>query len=194
LKVPTIRKIAKQFQDLSLEQIQTLLNSEVHEHREAGLFILINKYTKANKSKKKEIFRFYLHNTKSINNWDLVDLSAPKIVGNWLLYKDKTERKILYRLAKSKSLWERRIAMLSCYAFIRAEKYEDALAIADLLITDKHDLIHKAAGWMLREIGNRDRETEEKWLRKRHKTMPRTMLRYAIEKFDEKKRKYYMKK
>ncbi|MEK7522536.1 MAG: DNA alkylation repair protein, partial [Patescibacteria group bacterium] len=129
--------------------------------------------------------------TKKINNWDLVDLSCHYILGNWLLDKD---RKILYKLANSKNLWEKRIAIISTFAFIHNNQYIDTLEISKILLDDKHDLIHKAVGWALREIGKKDKETEIKFLNKYYKAMPRTMLRYAIEKFSDKERKYYLKK
>jgi len=187
IKVPEQRKVAKKYLNLSLEDIQKLLSSEVHEHRLTSLFILIDKYKKSDD--KKEIFDFYLKNTKKINNWDLVDLSAGNVLGNYLLEKDKS---ILYELAKSDNLWEKRIAIISTFAFIRDNKFEDTLKISELLLNDKHDLIHKAVGWMLREIGKRDQEVEEGFLKKYYKKMPRTMLRYSIEKFDEDKRKGYL--
>jgi 3-methyladenine DNA glycosylase AlkD len=130
-----------------------------------------------------------LENTKHINNWDLVDSSAHYIIGDFLFEKDK---KVLYELANSKNLWEKRIAIISTFHFIKKEEFEDALAISEILLEDKHDLIHKAVGWMLREIRNRDLETQEKFLKFHYKKMPRTMLRYAIEKFEEEKRKSYL--
>ncbi|HII71414.1 TPA: DNA alkylation repair protein [Candidatus Woesearchaeota archaeon] len=194
LKVPQVRKVAKQCKGLELSEIQKLLDSRVHEDRQAGLFILVRNFEKGEAEARKGIYEFYLKNTKNINNWDLVDLTAPNIVGGWLLDKGAGERKILYKLAKSKSLWERRIAVLATFMFIKYKDYDDALRVADMLVADKHDLIHKGVGWMLREIGNRDQKVEEEWLKRHYKTMPRTMLRYAIEKFDEKKRKFYMGK
>jgi 3-methyladenine DNA glycosylase AlkD len=191
LKVPVIRVISKKFKEASLGEIQGLLNSKVHEHRMVGLFILIEKYRKA--ENKKEIYDFYLKNTRNINNWDLVDLTAPNIVGAFLL-ENKKERKILYSLVKSKSLWERRIAVLSTFNLLRDGEYKDILKIAEILLKDEHDLIHKAVGWMLREIGKRNKEVEIKFLEKYCKIMPRTMLRYAIEKFNLEERKKYMKK
>ncbi|MBT4823882.1 DNA alkylation repair protein [Candidatus Woesearchaeota archaeon] len=199
ITVPKQREIAKKYVDLEIKDLQTLLNSKIHEHRLGALFILIMQYQKAAKiADKKEsekiktkIVKSYLKNTKKINNWDLVDISAPKILGDFLLNKD---RNILYKLAKSKNLWEKRISMLATYAFIRENQFDDTLKISEILVRDDHDLIHKAVGWMLREIGKKDQAVEEKFLKKYYKTMPRTMLRYAIERFDEKKRKYYMKK
>ena len=192
IKVPEQRKVAKRHPNLSLREIQELLLSKVHEHRLTSLFILIDKYKKSDEKGKKEIFNFYLKNTRNINNWDLIDLSAPKIVGNYLLDKP---RKILYKLAKSKNLWERRISILSTAAFIVNEEYRDTLKISGILLNDKHDLIHKGVGWMLREVGKRvSQEKEEEFLKKHYKKMPRTMLRYAIERFSESKRKVYMRK
>lgn len=191
VKVPEQRKIAAKFQDLSLENLEKLLNSKIHEHRMTALFILINQYEKADERGKKKIVDFYFKNTKNINNWDLVDLSAPKIAGDYLLNKP---RKILYELAKSNNLWERRIAIISTHTFIRDDKFDDTLKIAKILLKDQHDLIHKAVGWMLREVGKRDQKAEEEFLKKYYSKMPRTMLRYAIEKFSERKRKFYLKK
>ncbi len=189
IPVPEQRKVAKKYRDLPLSDIQELLSSKIHEHRLTALIILVSKYEKADDSGKKEIFSFYLKNTENINNWDLVDLSAPKIVGDYLFNKDTS---ILFKLAKSDNLWERRIAVLSTFTFIRNNDFEDALHISKLLLRDEHDLIHKAVGWMLREIGKRDQETEERFLNKHCMQMPRTMLRYAIEKFDKNKRKFYL--
>jgi len=190
IKVPVSRKIAKQFKDLSFEEIQELLNSKIHEERLIALFILTEQYRKGNGEHKKVIYNFYLRNAKRVNNWDLVDLSAEKIIGAYLLDKDK---KVLLRLAQSKNLWERRIAIMSTFHFIKNGFYDTTFAISDMLLKDEHDLIHKAVGWMLREIGNRNLAEEEKFLKKNYKTMPRTMLRYAIEKFPEKKRQVYLK-
>jgi 3-methyladenine DNA glycosylase AlkD len=195
IKVPKQREIAKKFPKLALKEIRKLLDSGVHEHRMIGLFILIANYEKAkkeaNEPEKKKIFDFYLKNAKKINNWDLVDLSAPNIPGDYLLCR---KRKILYKLAKSKNLWEKRIAILATYAFIKNNESSDTLKISEMLLKDKHDLIHKAIGWMLREIGKRDLAAEEKFLKKYYKKMPRTMLRYAIEKFPEGKRKFYLER
>ncbi len=188
IKVPIQRKVAKKY-NLSLAEIDKLLTGKIHEHRLTGLFILIDRYKSADKKEKLEIFNFYLSNTSWINNWDLVDLSSPSIVGNYLLDKD---REILYKLAKSKNLWERRIAILATFAFIKNNEFEDALKIAELLLQDKHDLVHKAVGWMLREIGKRDLGVEERFLMKHYKKMPRTMLRYAIEKLNPERRKKYL--
>ena len=192
--VPQQRKIAKDAaQRLSLEDIQKLLSSKIHDKRMIALFILLENYKKAKKAKdeqeKEKIFNFYIKNIKNINNWDLVDLSAPNIVGDFLLSRD---RKLLYSLAKSHSIWEKRIAIISTFTFIRANDFNDTLKISELLINDSHDLIHKAVGWMLRELGKHNQHAEEKFLRKHYKSMPRTMLRYAIERFPEEKRKAYI--
>lgn len=186
IRTPTLRKAVNKY-DLCLAEVQELLNSEIHEFRLAGVFVLIQLY----KKNKKEIVDFYLKNTSRINNWDLIDISAHKIIGDWLLDKDKS---ILYELAASDVLWEKRIAIISTYAFIREDKFEDTLKIAEILLNDKHDLIHKAVGWMLREVGKRNQKVEEEFLIKHVKQMPRTMLRYAIERFEEEKRQYYLKK
>ncbi len=191
IKVPEQRKVAVKYKDVSLTEVQKLLKSKIHEHRLVTLLILVGKFQKADPSERLSIFDLYLKNTRYINNWDLVDLSAPYIVGTYLLDKD---RNILYTLAKSTLLWERRIAVLATFTFIRNDDFKDSLKIAEMLLHDDHDLIHKAVGWMLREIGKHDQSTEEKFLKKHYKAMPRTMLRYSIEKFDDKKRKFYMNK
>ena len=190
IKVPEQRMIAKQFKDLALADLKTLILSKVHEERLIAAFILVYQFKSGDEKKKKIIFNFYLKNRKGINNWDLVDLSAPKIVGAYLIDKEKD---LLYKFAHSKDLWEKRISIISTQAFIREHFFEDTLKISEILLHDKHDLIHKAVGWMLREVGNRDLETEEEFLRRHYKTMPRTMLRYAIEKFPEQKRIAYLK-
>ena len=187
IKVPVQRAIAKKY-DLGLKEIQKLLDSGIHEERLVGLFILIKKYVKS--EDKKEIFNFYLKNTKRVNNWDLVDLSSHKIMGNYLLDK---KRKILYKLAKSKNLWERRISIISTFAFIDNNDFKDALKIAEIHLEDSHDLIHKAVGWVLREIGKKDKKVLEGFLKKHYKQMPRTMLRYSIERFEENLRQKYLR-
>ena len=189
--VPLQRKVAAKYKALSLSEVRQLLCSKIHEHRLTALFILIHQFKKADKIGKEAIVKLYLDNTKNINNWDLVDLSAPNILGEYLLNKD---RKLLYKLASSSLLWDKRIAMLASFAFIRKNDFRNALNIAELLLKDKHDLMHKAAGWMLREIGKRDLKAEEDFLKKHYREMPRTMLRYAIEKLDDKKKKFYMQK
>jgi len=191
IRVPEQLKVAKNYTKLGLDDIQELLNSKFHEHRFTALVILVSKYRKAEESSKEEIFRFLLKNTANINNWDLVDLTAPRIIGEHLADKD---RSILYDLAKSENLWERRISILATFKFIANNDFEDALKISEILLEDKHDLIHKAVGWALREIGKRDQKIEEQFLNKHAANMPKTMLRYAIEKFEEKKRKFYLSK
>jgi 3-methyladenine DNA glycosylase AlkD len=191
IKVPVQRSIAKKFNDLAFEDLKVLISSKVHEERLIAAFILIDQYKSGDEKKKKIVFDFYVKNRKGINNWDLVDLSAPKIVGAYLIDKEK---ELLYRFANSKDLWEKRFAILSTQTFIREHFFEDTLNISEILLQDKHDLIHKAVGWMLREIGNRNMQVEEEFLAKHYKKMPRTMLRYAIEKFPEKKRKDYLER
>lgn len=191
LMVPFQREVAGNYRGLSLPEIQQLLNSKIHEYRLTALFILADQFKKADEKQKEAIAKLYLANTKNVNNWDLVDLSAPKILGEYLLDKD---RKILYTMAKSSLLWDRRIAVLSTFAFIAKKDFRDSLNIAELLLKDTHDLMHKAVGWMLREIGKRDLKAEENFLKKHYRQMPRTMLRYAIEKFDDKKKEFYMQK
>jgi 3-methyladenine DNA glycosylase AlkD len=191
--VPETRKVAKEFIDLEFSEIEESLRSKIHEERQAALLILVERFRIGNGKERKKIYDFYLKNAKKVNNWDLVDLSADKIVGGYLLDKD---RGVLYGLAKSDNLWERRISIISCFAFIRKGEFNDCLGISDILLNDGHDLIQKAVGWMLREVGNRDRKSEEKFLQgsgKRYKRMPRTMLRYAIEKFPEDLRKRYLR-
>lgn len=185
--VPIQRAIAKKHLDLNFLELEKLLHSKFHEERLTALLILVEKFKIGDQEK---IFRFYLKNTRYINNWDLVDLSADKICGAWLMDKDK---KILYTLAKSRNLWERRIAMLSCFHFIKNNEFKDALKLAKILLTDDHDLIHKAVGWMLREIGKRNLGVEIAFLEQYATLMPRTMLRYAIEKFPEAFRQKFLK-
>ncbi len=189
IKVPLQRTIAKRFKDLSLEDLKALMASKVHEERLIAAFIIVEQFQRGDEKKQKAVFNFYIKNRKGINNWDLVDLSAPKIVGQYLIDKDKN---LLYKFANSKDLWEKRIAILSTFTFIRQHWFEDTFNISKILMYDEQDLIHKAVGWMLREVGNRDMESEEEFLKKYYKTMPRTMLRYAIEKFPEQKRKNYL--
>jgi len=190
ITVPEQRKIAKKYAGLKLEEVGKLLHSKIHEYRLTALIILTLQYPRVDEKGKKEIFDFYLRNTKWINNWDLVDVTTPRIVGEYLLDNDRT---VLYTLAKSTDLWERRIAILATYTFIQQNDFQDTLKISKLLLKDKQDLIHKAVGWMLREVGKKDLKTLEKFLQQHYRKMPRTMLRYAIEKFPEKKRKDYLK-
>jgi 3-methyladenine DNA glycosylase AlkD len=191
ITVPEQRKIAKKYSLLPLKELQKLLSGKIHEYRLTALLILVIKYSKADINGREDIFNFYLNNARRINNWDLVDLSADKILGAHLLERDKS---ILFKMAISQNVWERRIAIMATFHFIKKNQFRDTLALAEILLHDRHDLIHKAVGWMLRETGKRDQETEERFLLKYYTEMPRTMLRYAIEKFDEKKRKFYLKK
>ncbi len=191
IKVPAQREVANKYTHLSFANIKDLLKSKIHEHRLVGVLILVSKYKGVGEQEKKKIFNFYIKNYQGINNWDLVDLSAPTIVGDYLLNKNKN---ILYKLAKSKNLWQKRIAIISTFTFIKNNKFNNTLKISKLLLNDDHDLIHKAVGWMLRELGKRDQKIEEEFLKKHVKKMPRTMLRYAIERFPEKKRKSYLVK
>jgi 3-methyladenine DNA glycosylase AlkD len=188
--VPDIRKVAKKYQDLPLKEATKLLKSAIHEERLLALLIMVLKFQETQtEAQKKTVYKAYLANTKHINNWDLVDLSSHEIVGSFLLNKPKKE---LYDLSKSKSLWERRISIVSTHRFIRNGQFKDTLKIARILLKDSHDLIHKAVGWMLREVGKRDLDTLENFLKDHYKSMPRTMLRYSIEKFPENKRLAYL--
>ncbi|PJE58123.1 MAG: DNA alkylation repair protein [Candidatus Portnoybacteria bacterium CG10_big_fil_rev_8_21_14_0_10_36_7] len=188
--VPDIRKVVKKYwSDISLADIEKLLSSKYHEIRMCAVLMLVAKFEGSNIKIKKAVFNVYCCNTKFINNWDLVDLSAPRIVGGYLWTQKKD---LLYNFVVSKNLWEKRIAVLATFYFIRKNSFKDALKISKILLQDKHDLMHKAVGWMLREVGNRAREVEETFLKKYYKDMPRTMLRYAIEKFPESRRKKYL--
>lgn len=189
LTVPQSRNLAIKYKDLSFLEISILIQSEIHEERLIALLILVHNFEKY-PLKQKKIYDFYLKSSKYINNWDLVDLSAYKIVGSYLFDKPRT---ILLKLAKSKSLWERRISIISTFYFIAKKDFNTTFSIAEILIYDKEDLIQKAVGWMLREIGKRDLVAEENFLKKHYKIMGRTMLRYAIEKFPEAKRQNYLK-
>jgi len=220
ITVPKQREVVKRHKDADFVTIKKLLNSKIHEYRMVGVLILIEQFKKvqtchsefisesshskkkilkqvqddgeildnASALRKKKIFEFYLKNLKSINNWDLVDLSAP-IIGDFLIGKDIS---VLDKMAKSKNLWERRVAIMFTFAFVRKNIFKETFRISDALLRDKHDLIHKAVGWMLREVGKRDLQAEKNFLQDRYKKMPRTMLRYAIEKFEEKERKKYL--
>lgn len=190
LQVPKLRKLAKQFKSVSLDDAFILLRSKYHEERLLALFLLIGIYKDADAAIREKLYRRYLASTRYINNWDLVDLSAPNIPGIHL--KDKN-RSILFKMAGSADLWERRIAIISTSAFIRSGDHADALAISRILLNDRQDLIHKAVGWMLREIGKRDGKAEREFLNKYYTKMPRTMLRYAIERFPETERQRYLK-
>ncbi|MBI5066129.1 DNA alkylation repair protein [Candidatus Woesearchaeota archaeon] len=186
--VPEQRKIAETHKDLPIKYIEALIRSKIHEERLVALFILIKQFQK---NKDKKLVNFYLSHRNRVNNWDLVDSSADKILGQAILdgLKDKW---LLYSLAKSKKLWDKRIAIIATFQFIKNNKFEDTLKISEILIKDEHDLIHKAVGWMLREVGKKNQDVLKDFLKKHYKQMPRTMLRYAIEKFGEEKRKKYL--
>jgi 3-methyladenine DNA glycosylase AlkD len=192
--VPQSRQIAKKFSQLPLGEVRTLLYSCIHEERLVALLILAWRYNSSLSSsmEKEEIAKFYLEHIKQVNNWDLVDLSAPNILGAHLVDRDH-RRRLLYRLAGSENVWERRIAILATLHFIRNDDFSETLKIAGMLLHDRHDLIHKAVGWMLREVGKRDAAAEEAFLEKHWSVMPRTMLRYAIERLPESKRRRYKK-
>jgi 3-methyladenine DNA glycosylase AlkD len=187
--VPELRRVARQHDGLSLIALTALLKSPWHEERLLALLMLVRQYASGDEKRRNAIHRLYLRHTRWINNWDLVDSSAPQLVGAHL---GRDGGRVLTRLATSRSVWERRIAMLATYHGIREGDFRHALAVAELLKDDEHDLIHKAVGWMLREIGNRDRQVEERFLRKHASRMPRTMLRYAIERFPEPLRRRYL--
>ena len=190
VRAPDLQRLAKELKATPIDDCLQLLQSPIHEDRSLALLILVFAFTKGDAAGKKKIYEAYLAHTDFINNWDLVDVSAPHIVGAYLFDKS---RKPLYKLAKSNSLWERRMAIIATQHFIRQKDFDDTLQMAKLLLHDKHDLIQKAVGWMLREIGNRDLAAEEAFLQVHYKTMPRTMLRYAIEKFPEARRQAYLK-
>ncbi len=205
VQIPTIRTIAKTYPNLTLKENLELLNSEIHEERMVATLNLVTQFEIAikakNEKKQKEIYEFYIKNATKFNNWDFVDLSAPKIVGQYLLDK-KHKRKIMYKLAVSDKkgkngfdyLWEKRIAIIATFTFIKNNEFDDTLKLAKLYLNEKHDLMHKATGWMLREIGKRDEKVLCDFLDTNYSKIPRTMLRYAIEKFEENKRQYYLKK
>jgi 3-methyladenine DNA glycosylase AlkD len=190
IRVPVIRKLAKEYQGLTLTECQKLLRSAYHEDRLLALLILVRAYERGDDAVKRRVHNLYLKNARFINNWDLVDTSAPLIVGGFLWDKD---RAALYRLARSRNLWQRRMAIMATFHFIKRGDFIDTLRIAVILLQDREDLIHKAVGWMLREVGKRDRQAEERFLNKHGNRMPRVMLRYAIEKFPEPKRRRYLK-
>lgn len=190
IKVPELRKLAKKHQAISIREIDQLLKSSIHEERLLSLFMLVRRYSKGDDAEQKMIYELYLKHTKFVNNWDLVDGSAEHIVGAFLRGRSK---KPLYSLAKSKNLWERRISIMSTFHFIKHNEFSETLKISEILLADDEDLIHKAVGWMLREIGKRHLPLEKKFLKEHYKAMPRTMLRYAIEKFPESERQRYLK-
>lgn len=190
IRVPVIRVFARKCNVLSILDVLRILQSEYHEERLLALIMLVELFAKADDEKRREeIFDSYLAHTKYVNNWDLVDSSSHQIVGGYLLDK---KRDVLIELSLSPCMWERRISIISTYHFIRHEQYSDTLIVAENLLNDKEDLIHKAVGWMLREVGNRNRAIEEEFLIKHYKDMPRTMLRYAIEKFEKNERTLYL--
>ena len=190
IRVPVLRKHAGKYRHIKFSEIKKLIKSEYHEERLCALFLLVEKYKKGSEGEKRDICNFYMNSTKHINNWDLVDTSAPYIAGDYFENKDK---KPLYDFALSSDMWKRRIAILSTFHMIRKNSFDDALKISEILVNDKEDLIHKAVGWMLREVGKREIALEKVFLEKHYKEMPRTMLRYAIEKFPEAERQGYLK-
>lgn len=190
VSVPEQRKIAKKYKDLSVPDIIELLHSPIHEHRLTALFILVIQYTQGDKEFKKQIASLYHKNRRFVNNWDLVDSSAPYILGDYLKTHSSN---VLFRLAKSKSIWDRRIAIISTFAFIKDSKFDESLELATILLKDKEELIHKAVGWMLREVGKKNESVLIKYLDQYTNKMPRTTLRYAIERLSPEQKKYYMK-
>lgn len=190
IRVPVLRRLSKAHQNIPLERAEQLLHSAYHEDRLLSLLILVKKYANTDETGKDGIYTLYLDNTRFINNWDLVDASAMHIVSAYLHDKSKEP---LYQLARSGHLWERRIAILATFHFIKRGAFDETLRIAGILLADKEDLIHKAVGWMLREVGKRDLQREEAFLSEHYRQMPRTMLRYAIEKFPPEKRLSYLK-
>lgn len=189
IKVPQLRSMVRRFESIELSEVEQLINSPYHEIRLFSLFLLVRKFDRGNESERKANFDFYLANTQGVNNWDLVDSSAYQIVGRFLEHRDHD---VLFSLADSSDLWRRRISMIACYWFIKQKQYATALLLAEKLLSDTEDLIHKAVGWMLREIGNRDIDVEKQFLAKHYHAMPRTMLRYAIEKFPAELRAAYL--
>lgn len=190
IRVPELRKLAKEYQDINLKVVQQLLKSSLHEERLLSLLMLVQSYAKGNEALRERIYKLYLKHTQFINNWDLVDVSAEHVVGHFLMERSKAP---LYSLAKSDVLWQRRISIISTFHFIKRHEFAETLKIAKMLISDEEDLIHKAVGWMLREVGKRDLQAEEGFLKQHYKKMPRTMLRYSIERFPEPKRQRYLK-
>lgn len=190
IRNPMLRKLVREFRGTPLDEAAALLRSPWHEARLLALLLLVDTYARGDAETREAVYGLYMESTRYVNNWDLVDLSAPRIVG---AHVEDGDREVLERLARSESLWERRIAMLATQHLIRRGDFGTALRIAEMLVDDRHDLIHKAVGWMLREIGDRDRAAEEAFLRRHHRTMPRTMLRYAIEKFPPDLRQSYLR-
>ncbi|MEM7209744.1 MAG: DNA alkylation repair protein [Pseudomonadota bacterium] len=189
VRVPAVRALVRESRNISLTETEKLLKSKYHEVRLCAALLLVELFQRGDEPQKKSVVELYLRSTCHLNNWDIVDCSAHKVVGPWL---ENRSRKTLYKFAKSQHLWERRIAIMSTFHFIYQNDFSDTLAIADILLHDSHDLIHKAVGWMLREVGKRDKKIEKNFLKTRYQTMPRTMLRYAIEKFPESERQRYL--
>jgi 3-methyladenine DNA glycosylase AlkD len=189
ITVPMLRRLVKECDGMPITETATLLKSGIHEERLLALLMLVRAFTKGDAATQQKIYNLYRKNTRYVNNWDLVDLSAPNIVGNYLLDKS---RKPLYEFAKSRDLWKRRIAIMATFCFIKQNEFNEALIISKMQLADDRDLVHKAVGWMLREIGKRSLPVEEKFLKQHYKKMPRTMLRYAIERFPEAKRRRYL--
>jgi 3-methyladenine DNA glycosylase AlkD len=189
IRVPTLRRLARQYRDLPFAAILGLLRSPLHEERLLALLLLVDAYGRGDEQARRRIYEAYLANMRRIDNWDLVDVSAPRIVGRHLEERPRTP---LYRLARSSRLWERRIAIMATLHFIKRDEFDDTLAVARLLLADREDLIHKAVGWMLREVGKRDRRVEEAFLKAHYRDMPRTMLRYAIERLPPGRRRDYL--
>jgi 3-methyladenine DNA glycosylase AlkD len=189
LRAADMHRLAKGHQSLPFDEIKILLQSPIHEDRMMALLIMVRKVLRADKATKKQAYQLYLGHTRYVNNWDLVDASAREIVGGYLVDKS---RKPLDQLARSRSLWERRISIVATHFFIRRDEFDDTLRIAERLLADREDLIHKAMGWMLREVGKKHQPTLEAFLRTRGKVMPRTALRYAIERFPDETRRRYL--
>ncbi len=189
LTLPQMRRLEREAGDFPMNNIVDLLRSPIHEERLLALLVLVRRFRKSDERTRSTIYRQYYRHRRFVNNWDLVDLSAPSIVGRYL---ERRKRDVLFRLARSKSLWDRRIAMITTQYFIRQNDFKDALAVAKMLLGDREDLIHKASGWMLREIGKRDFSAEEAFVRKHVRAMPRTMLRYAVEKWPPRMRREIM--
>ena len=189
MRVPDLRAVCRECRGAAIDDVASLLRSRIHEERLLALLLLVDVFKAGGPADRKRTYDVYLANTASINNWDLVDSSAPQIVGGWL---EDRSRAPLDRLARSASLWERRIAIVATHHFIRLGEFDDTLRIADVVLHDSQDLIHKAVGWMLREVGTRNGAVERRFLKERYRGMPRTMLRYAIERFPEAERRRYL--
>ena len=190
ISVPALRKLSRELRDTPLEELVTLLRSKYHEARLLALLGMVEQYKRGRAELREKVYRAYVNNTRWVNNWDLVDTSAEHIVGAHLWTRDRT---VLRELGSSNSIWERRIGILATFHFIRKGEYGDTLELAEQLLGDREDLIHKAVGWMLREVGNRDRAVLDRFLARHYKAMPRTSLRYAIEKHSPDERQRYLK-